>query len=113
MKDHIYLTLCRDAEVVLSKHNACDIKTVDGKFTCREGHGCCGGCKHLGPEGCTTNSLTCKLWLCHTAQREVPEALQELQAIRTVANDFDIPFVCRGSMEDHMRAVTNRPCAAG
>ena len=25
---------------------------------------CCGGCKFLGPEGCTVESLHCKLWVC-------------------------------------------------
>ncbi len=25
---------------------------------------CCGGCKHLGPEGCTVQSLHCRLWVC-------------------------------------------------
>lgn len=26
--------------------------------------GCCNGCKHLGLNGCTTEALACKLWLC-------------------------------------------------
>lgn len=25
---------------------------------------CCGGCKHLGPQGCTVQSLHCRLWVC-------------------------------------------------
>jgi hypothetical protein len=25
---------------------------------------CCGGCKHLGPQGCTVESLHCRLWVC-------------------------------------------------
>jgi hypothetical protein len=25
---------------------------------------CCGGCRHLGPQGCTVESLHCRLWVC-------------------------------------------------
>ena len=28
------------------------------------GQGCCSGCRHLGPKGCTSMSVSCKLWLC-------------------------------------------------
>ena len=30
----------------------------------RTGALCCSGCKYLGPNGCTTKNLACKLWFC-------------------------------------------------
>ena len=33
-----------------------------------EGTFCCHGCEHLGPRGCTVESLYCRLWICEPLQ---------------------------------------------
>jgi hypothetical protein len=30
---------------------------------------CCGGCAHLGPQGCTVESLHCKLFICEPLEK--------------------------------------------
>jgi hypothetical protein len=30
---------------------------------------CCGGCQHLGPQGCTVESLHCKLFICEPLEK--------------------------------------------
>lgn len=30
---------------------------------------CCGGCAHLGPQGCTVQSLHCKLFICEPLEK--------------------------------------------
>jgi hypothetical protein len=30
---------------------------------------CCGGCTHLGPQGCTVESLHCKLFICEPLEK--------------------------------------------
>ena len=31
---------------------------------------CCTGCKHLGPQGCTVQSLHCRVWVCAPIDHE-------------------------------------------
>ena len=70
------------ANAALAKHNPCQIQRDEaGHISCADtrrysnetGYAgsptlCCGGCQHLGPQGCTAKSLCCKLWLCNTAR---------------------------------------------
>jgi len=69
-----YLRLYKAADEILRQpNNPCDIRKEDGITTCtasRAGlmeHGtlCCTGCKYLGPNGCTVQSLSCKLGWCY------------------------------------------------
>ncbi len=75
--------------------------------TCRRMHsskepdkGCCEGCKHLNPKGCTVRSLDCKLWFC-----EVPpvpkECPAELKILRLVAEYCGVPIRNRKSKEEN------------
>lgn len=54
---------------LLKMHNPCNIRQEGEKWVCNNTRGglewCCGGCKHLGPNGCTVKALSCKLWLCN------------------------------------------------
>ena len=61
-----YDELYERASEVVRKVNPCRIK--DGK--CRAGEHvedglCCHGCEYLGPDGCTTQALGCRMYLCY------------------------------------------------
>jgi hypothetical protein len=72
-----YIRLYKAADEILKQpDNPCQIQqSEDGAVSCvksREGwvqHNtlCCSGCRHLGPEGCTAMSLSCKLGWCYTS----------------------------------------------
>lgn len=60
-----YDELYEQASGVVRKHNPC--KITDGKCAAKRSIAnglCCKECPHLGPDGCTTKSLGCKIWLC-------------------------------------------------
>lgn len=90
------MRLYRKADEVLKSLDPCMIVPLpDGRISCAEGcantamsthlgHGCCQGCPHLGPKGCTVKALGCKVWLC-SAVETTPAgkvANKQLQSIR-------------------------------
>jgi hypothetical protein len=100
----LYTQLYNEGQAVLDNHNTCNFDPV--AKTCRAGplatHGCCRGCEHLGPKGCTVKALTCKLWLCPTAVNAKPQAQRELRQIELRAWDAGIPYSYRASKAQHM-----------
>lgn len=74
----VYSKLWRIADSILRENNPCQIQLdTSGVASCsrtrkepnyegpdRKGVLCCGGCRHLGPTGCTVESLGCKLGGC-------------------------------------------------
>ena len=83
----IYENLFKMADELIKKYNPCDPQNG----TCsryRENGGenfCCGHCKHLTPEGCNTQSLACKMWLCAYAADKLPsEARATLISLNTI-----------------------------
>jgi hypothetical protein len=103
------------ANAVLKGHNPCQIRG-GACYSMRhfpEQHKnepfCCTGCKHLGPEGCTVESLYCRLWICEPLERlhikrrkgvRVPDGLvKALRALRKRADHFGLQ-VFRGTKED-------------
>lgn len=102
-KKVVYMTLFKEGNRVLKNLNPCQI--VDGK--CQGGYKddeglCCDTCKHLGPKGCTVESLECKLWLCmhikHTPRGA--QAAVALDSLREVAYQLGVPLRMRASMEE-------------
>ena len=70
-----YLQACRIMDMYNEKFNPCNICKLsdtlykcNGIFSKRKGL-CCEGCEHLGPKGCTTASLGCKLSFCYCGYR--------------------------------------------
>lgn len=82
----LYSKLWRIADHILKENNPCQIlKDAEGKVSCirfrhpkrrsdydHVGQLCCLGCKHLGPNGCQVQSLSCKLGACHTFPGQFP-----------------------------------------
>jgi len=59
------------ASAVVKKYNPCKVENG----TCMAGRKietglCCTGCRHLGPNGCTTKSLICRMWLCYVGRED-------------------------------------------
>lgn len=75
-----YDILFDQADIIVKKHNPCRIS-----------HGrclgnlasCCSGCKYLGPTGCTTKALTCKMWFCvhSTADKKLSKELEQIKSL--------------------------------
>lgn len=91
------------AQEVFDRHNPCQIRReADGSVSCAESRSprydgwnysglCCTGCRYLGPTGCTTNSLACKLWSCFTIRDNNPEVVHELRLIRADSYEKGLP----------------------
>jgi hypothetical protein len=83
-------------------HNPCEItRGENGKVTCRMNGPCCGGCKYLGENGCTTKSLGCKIGLCyeyswrgHHSRRDwrniKPEMCRSLEKLWKIALKYNM-----------------------
>ena len=53
------------ADYFLKKYPVCNVQMVNGIVECNRRTPCCGGCNHIGPDGCLTNCLGCKLQFCY------------------------------------------------
>lgn len=94
---------------MIARINPCEIQIVDGRVSCYssrseselDGELCCGGCRHLGAEGCTVKALACKLWLCRDVQKtEKGEmARKELIELEREAYRHNVPMPFRSPME--------------
>jgi hypothetical protein len=103
LRSKAYDLLFAEGVEVLKKWNPCK-HDENGKCAGYE-DGCCGGprCEHLGPKGCTVQSLQCKLWLCYPISKtpDGAAALKELRAIEMRALELDVPFRMRRSKEQN------------
>lgn len=97
----LYDSLYQQGTDAFAKYNPCNFhKDSEGKVRCSAGEPCCGGCKYLGPDGCTTNSLACKLWICYTLDKQQPQLVVELKELHRQVKEAKLPLVFRGSKED-------------
>lgn len=101
-KAEIYDRLYAMAGKVLDKHQPC---ATCGKCEYFGGRtrGCCEGCPFLSPQGCTIQSLGCKLWLCHDERFELrgrgapkwwlhPRVRHQLARLQRIADKHDLNF---------------------
>lgn len=106
-----YDRLYDEGNAILKQHDPCQIRTVDGVASCvrtraqpsyenpnQEGQLCCGGCKHLGPNGCTVKSLGCKLTLCGYLPYDAPVVVA-LYDLRKQVWGLGVPSSIRASKE--------------
>ncbi len=61
----MYDLLYKRAAQAMSLFNPCRIRAG----LCLRGDFCCQECFHLGSQGCTVESLACKVWLCRKAAK--------------------------------------------
>lgn len=110
-----YLRIYKNAEEIIKQHDPCKIEVLeDGRIKCAAGVSydkgvskCCGGCKYMGPEGCTVKSLGCKIGWCYCASDTIQgmtlqdsPAFIEMRELRSEARMLGVPLLCRGSMAD-------------
>ena len=87
--------LCDAADAVFQRFDPCQIR--DGHCVGSENF-CCNECRHLGPDGCTTKALACKLWFC--LRSDAPEAfLRAIEPLHQEARDKGL-YLFRGTVED-------------
>ena len=70
---------------------------------------CCTGCKHLGPTGCTVQSIHCRLWVCAPIDNEnisrkygkrvLSPLFTELRRIKKEAQKYHF-MIWRGTKEE-------------
>lgn len=121
-KEH-YLRLYKSADEILKQpDNPCEIKKEDnGGISCARTRKfgdtppigrtwCCGGCKHLGPDGCTVESLSCKLAWCYIGnpsismfQVEDHPTFGKIKELALEAEDLKIPLFARESFQQTFR----------
>jgi len=86
----LYDRLYRMAGKVLAKRRPCQ-KCAACVYHGGIKSGCCKGCPLLGPDGCTVQSLACKLWLCYESARD-RLAVHQLDRIQRIAYRHGIYF---------------------
>ncbi len=113
-KEELYDSLFNIGQQILDHFDPCDWRNGE----CRrmrssepDTEACCKGCVHLGENGCTVNSLACKLWLCADPSNQSKECLNELRILRMVADYSGIPYRDRKSKEEdfsNLRSIQNK-----
>ncbi len=107
--------LYRRACALMGKHDPCKIR--DGSCYSmrlnpqahRDDPFCCKGCIYLKPDGCSVESLLCKLWMCkpledlngvnQVLRKDYSPLAKKIIRLRKVAARYDL-LVSRGSRED-------------
>ena len=85
-REELYDRLYKAADFICKKHNPCGINNS----TCKASiNFCCSGCKHLTKQGCNTNALYCRLWLCSGSAYTKTVACQ-LHTLKTIASYYGL-----------------------
>lgn len=103
-RSEVYDQLYDLAARILVRMDACSTCPIGTSCKANTRSWCCGGCKHLGPQGCTVKSLSCKLWLCTKEHGRQDLELHHnylrdrLYKLTTIARYYNL-YVLRGSKE--------------
>lgn len=100
----LYKALYHLAGNVFKKYDPCQIRPQQEGIVCADGNGCCGGCPHLGPKGCTVMSLGCRLWLCQKLQHTHPLVTAKINMIRALVSTFGLKTGIRTTIDQDFRA---------
>jgi hypothetical protein len=113
----MYDKLCDLADDLFATHDPCKIngnKCAGGKTCCARGIEHWNGpeCQYLGENGCTTKSLACKLYVCATASKALPDKVKKLlYKYKAQALVIGIPIAhireSREYVEDYLRRKYN------
>ena len=96
------------ADQMIKKYNPCQIHKDDsGKVSCLLTSPCCTNCKFLGPEGCTTKCLGCKLALCGAAREANSELSKVLSKMMNIAWHYGLGRI-RMSKEETFDRFKNK-----
>lgn len=102
-KGQLYDILLTLGQQTMDDYDPCDWR--NGKCrrmrSSKDDGGCCEGCEHLSQQGCTVQSLACKLWLCENQRNIFKHCEIELKILRQVAECCGIPHEMRRSKEEN------------
>lgn len=87
--DFLYIV----ADQLIKIYNPCQIhKDATGEVRCanRSYGPCCDSCRFLGPNGCTTKCLLCKLWLCWATENGHMRLCRVFSKMRTIAYKYNL-----------------------
>ncbi|RLC16447.1 MAG: hypothetical protein DRI24_08380 [Deltaproteobacteria bacterium] len=87
-----YDELYAKGQTIINEFNPCGKDGCHFNFKLH----CCGGCRHLGDNGCKVKALYCKLWLCSRAADYQKEAVIQLNKLLKEADKFNLLYI-RGS----------------
>lgn len=73
-----YDELCARTDAVMAKYNPC-AGCLGCSLVNPTPYDCCEGCPLLGPQGCTTSCLACKLWVCASPENQNHNRPKELR----------------------------------
>lgn len=89
-----YDALCAEADALLAKYKPCE--GCQGCSLIPKAWDCCEGCPFLGPTGCTTQCLACKLWLCASPNNKdlnrPDEMIDEMEALQYKAYELNFHY---------------------
>ena len=71
---YIYETACKELDEYYEKINPCMFKNCICKQNIK--YGCCRSCLYVGENGCTTDNLSCKFFLCSKAKSSCKKVLE-------------------------------------
>lgn len=86
------------------KYDICHIVKQGSEVSCTKGRTgalCCSGCKYLGPNGCTTKNLACKLWFCDeiladkNTNTKYKSYFEEAKIINDIIDMYKLPLTYR------------------
>jgi hypothetical protein len=106
--ERVFDKLYAEAERILQQHKPCQVKLNQHGASCLDCRVrgatvnvmCCGGCKWHTAKGCVANKpLTCRTWLCGSAQNFDGEAFRKLQRIAKRVGRLGF-YVGRGDRTD-------------
>lgn len=107
----LYGLLYHLADRLIQQHNPC---RHDENGVCKEDrdlgdgckNGCCSGCRHLSPNGCTVKALSCKIWLCRHVADQNLELSRKLDMLRRIAYKHELFHVRASCKSTLSRAYT-------
>ena len=109
-REDIYDALYQAGKKILES-NPCNIQTSAAGTTWHGGklpNCCCVGCKHLGPTGCTVESLACKLHLCYMVPKDKDAQFIALRLLKETARLHGVPLLARGDKDQTLGVDKNR-----
>jgi hypothetical protein len=110
-QENIYDILYNKLDRIQKKLNLCRFCEIEGVMTCLRDrrtdtqNGCCHACKHFR-DGCRTNSLMCKMWMCRKIynenknKRSFQKYLLLLKKINKLIIRNNIPMCFRSNKEE-------------
>lgn len=91
-ENRFYLSSCKNNKQIVEK-----IKSLSF---------CCGGCEHLKPEGCSVDSIGCRMWFCEEVIRINPH-IKSLQERMDYLVKFADTYCLRGFRMSREQNINN------